>query len=163
MAWSGTSPRTRGKPPICSRVNGLVRNIPAHAGKTKPKFCPTVMHKEHPRARGENGRFVFFQFFLSGTSPRTRGKPPHGLDRRRFAGNIPAHAGKTTAHAAHPEPNGEHPRARGENQLCSGRFGRVQGTSPRTRGKLAGVVSEAHDTGNIPAHAGKTNISHFEQ
>ena len=50
----GTSPRTRGKPPICSRVNGLVRNIPAHAGKTAGLSFFSSSSAEHPRARGEN-------------------------------------------------------------------------------------------------------------
>ena len=54
----GTSPRTRGKP---VRVAcGLLRrrNIPAHAGKTPLEKLFWSCIWEHPRARGENRRFV---------------------------------------------------------------------------------------------------------
>ena len=91
----GTSPRTRGKQACSAGGLGDQRNIPAHAGKTKPLVSGKVFYTEHPRARGENRRISGPGAHGFGTSPRTRGKQItlamyYGIDR-----NIPAHAGKT--------------------------------------------------------------------
>ena len=53
-AWTGTSPRTRGKQPTPYRLHGSFRNIPAHAGKTVSTSTCVPSRREHPRARGEN-------------------------------------------------------------------------------------------------------------
>ena len=82
-------------------------------------------------------------------------------DKKRvsfMARNIPAHAGKTICN---PQPvtwYEEHPRARGENEFVQVRGVQVGGTSPRTRGKRLGEWHTPIDTGNIPAHAGKTGL-----
>ena len=94
-----------------------------------------------------------------GTSPRTRGKLGHGLRRRRCVGNIPAHAGKTDTLIAHAGKKAEHPRARGENGAHFVKSTGAQGTSPRTRGKLAANLKPFNAARNIPAHAGKTSFS----
>ena len=54
---------------------------------------------------------------------------------------------------------GEHPRVCGENPSLTLKYGCVQGTSPRMRGKPQGP--DLHSAGkfrgrNIPAYAGKT-------
>ena len=72
-----------------------LRNIPAHAGKTSSGASWLRKHKEHPRARGENGLWFFLVFWFRGTSPRTRGKLLKGIQRDTSLRNIPAHAGKT--------------------------------------------------------------------
>ena len=154
--FSGTSPRTRGKRHHCSFRNLNLRNIPAHAGKTTPpreyptippgtsprtrgKLLPPLLNHrpntEHPRARGENGLFLFGEEKLVGTSPRTRGKPIRSLPSPQPRRNIPAHAGKTSGGRTCTSAITEHPRARGENfgVECLG-WG-DWGTSPRTRGK----------------------------
>ena len=159
----GTSPRTRGKPPICSRVNGLVRNIPAHAGKTAGLSFFSSSSAEHPRARGENHRMVWTVDDLLGTSPRTRGKQPPTPHTPSPTGNIPAHAGKTNCAQVASVGCKEHPRARGENLLGLFRKPTTRGTSPRTRGKRIHQAHSVPPKRNILAHAGKTNISHFEQ
>ena len=51
----------------------------------------------------------------------------------------------------------EHPRARGENWCFTNRGQEVEGTSPRTRGKLKDIKEGVRDARNIPAHAGKTS------
>ena len=51
----------------------------------------------------------------------------------------------------------EHPRARGENPRNNWSLRSVNGTSPRTRGKLLVIFFTLPATGNIPAHAGKTS------
>ena len=50
----GTSPRTRGKLVQIHEQFELIRNIPAHAGKTRRRGRWGFSRREHPRARGEN-------------------------------------------------------------------------------------------------------------
>ena len=77
------------------------------------------------------------------------------------AGNIPAHAGKTPLRRVPTRAGREHPRARGENYPRIRLENRRCGTSPRTRGKLAGGVGFLSEARNIPAHAGKTELDDF--
>ena len=49
-----------------------------------------------------------------------------------------------------------HPRSRGENFACGAAIAKNVGSSPLTRGKLAGTGALTEDLGLIPAHAGKT-------
>ena len=74
----GTSPRTRGKHNPRDHTGYRVRNIPAHAGKTRFFIVLLSTYSEHPRARGENLDARFDMAADLGTSPRTRGK------RKRF-------------------------------------------------------------------------------
>ena len=157
MTSSGTSPRTRGKRWITTspsnhlrnipahagktrrrppRHRGWRRNIPAHAGKTASGCCAGFVSWEHPRARGENSTMISVSISPQGTFPRTRGKRDHGRAGRVRKRNIPAHAGKTSA--------------RGKNVVSR------LGTSPRTRGKLFSLDKNKTANRNIPAHAGKT-------
>ena len=69
---------------------------------------------------------------------------------------IPAHAGKTTQALAPAPATGAHPRSRGENPHNLRYFFDAKGSSPLTRGKLAGRVLAEDIPGLIPAHAGKT-------
>ena len=152
----GTSPRTRGKQKSHDIRAVQERNIPAHAGKTRPGHARHHKSTEHPRARGENRQWVTLPNSKRGTSPRTRGKlalAERLLSRNR---NIPAHAGKTGTRGSRGHRKREHPRARGENYLDQYMSLAQAGTSPRTRGKLnrpGGLVKVSR---NIPAHAGKT-------
>ena len=132
-----------------------MRNIPAHAGKTRRVASVTMLVSEHPRARGENRKRKSPSALSAGTSPRTRGKRkghPVSIAQSR---NIPAHAGKTPSCRSGPSRPSEHPRARGENaSITAGAMTRL-GTSPRTRGKLRPTTESAVAVRNIPAHAGK--------
>ena len=91
-----------------------------------------------------------------GSSPLTRGKPPHPRTMDRSGGLIPAHAGKTPALAAKSPKWAAHPRSRGEN--ISGLFidAAAKGSSPLTRGKPHRAAVGIRRRGLIPAHAGKT-------
>ena len=91
----GTSPRTRGKRGHWGARGLGERNIPAHAGKTKPQV---------KAVRG-----------IPGTSPRTRGKHSIVFLPTKRLRNIPAHAGKTIVWTRLRAQSKEHPRARGEN------------------------------------------------
>ena len=71
---AGTSPHTRGKPQSASLRDLWIRNIPAHAGKTRASKSVLVIEKEHPRTRGENATVFSYDRSAEGTSPHTRGK-----------------------------------------------------------------------------------------
>ena len=112
----GTSPRARGKPAWV--VSSFFSSL------------------EHPRVRGENLGECAVDYGGLGTSPRARGK------RRGFGRssgvfrNIPACAGKTPINRDARPCSQEHPRVRGENADRGRHTHRMQGTSPRARGKL---------------------------
>ena len=111
---------------------------------------------EHPRARGENLTHDLLKHCINGTSPRTRGKRRGWGTQIHRHRNIPAHAGKTFFHTVRDEHIGEHPRARGENDDVGRMNARLEGTSPRTRGKHGAQSVIKLKERNIPAHAGKT-------
>ena len=74
----------------------------------------------------------------------------------RGLGNIPAYAGKTHPCDHKHNPAAEHPRVCGENENMKTDMERLNGTSPRMRGKHSNMCSRIHSTRNIPAYAGKT-------
>ena len=75
----GSSPLTRGKPPLRPLAHRRIRLIPAHAGKTARKRLDVGAGGAHPRSRGENwspSRKITAAF---GSSPLTRGKPQRSV------------------------------------------------------------------------------------
>ena len=137
-ARSGSSPLTRGKLSDVNYSLLLYRLIPAHAGKTPPTTPSRSNLPAHPRSRGENGRVDLADSSHQGSSPLTRGKrQAHDLDALG-QGLIPAHAGKTQRGRARPRVARAHPRSRGENTPGGWRSDAQCGSSPLTRGKLAG-------------------------
>ena len=91
----GSSPLTRGKPPLYSTFTARRRLIPAHAGKTPTRSGQSAQWAAHPRSRGENSASSVNVMDGVGSSPLTRGKPPPGSPRPHLPRLIPAHAGKT--------------------------------------------------------------------
>ena len=152
----GSSPRMRGKRKRRYSDLGLLRFIPAHAGKTRRTHSRTLPSQVHPRACGENLEKMFDKIMSDGSSPRMRGKRTHKKHTRRRHGFIPAHAGKTRTRHSDNCPGGVHPRACGENLngKATGRFS--IGSSPRMRGKPGQVSRLKRARRFIPAHAGKT-------
>ena len=153
---AGSSPLTRGKRDRGGGGRHRHRLIPAHAGKTCHPRRRLHRRRAHPRSRGENPGQMGTGIVGAGSSPLTRGKPhplkgPHHAERL-----IPAHAGKTLQ-GGHPVPVRQaHPRSRGENHRAVLAIRRAAGSSPLTRGKLAGFGLTLGLAGLIPAHAGKT-------
>ena len=94
--------------------------------------------------------------FDDGSSPLTRGKPCLALLACICLRLIPAHAGKTRSSAPTTRSLRAHPRSRGENAGSCGPPHVPRGSSPLTRGKLAGLGYSSAWGGLIPAHAGKT-------
>ena len=132
----GSSPLTRGKRYRRWPGLGLLRLIPAHAGKTTRDTSLSRWRRAHPRSRGENASRRSRIHHPHGSSPLTRGKRcPEGRGRggRRL---IPAHAGKTCFGALMITILQAHPRSRGENLSASKSAVLGQGSSPLTRGKL---------------------------
>ena len=92
----GSSPLTRGKPPLYSTFTARRRLIPAHAGKTMNDALASVKGTAHPRSRGENYTRARRTRPTGGSSPLTRGKPHEAWTKALQARLIPAHAGKTS-------------------------------------------------------------------
>ena len=131
----GSSPLTRGKQGGAGFGGDEGGLIPAHAGKTSRRTCPSRRREAHPRSRGENHATPRRGRASSGSSPLTRGKPCRFFTVPASTGLIPAHAGKTTQRrdaGAHPAA---HPRSRGENNHPDLLHSLPVGSSPLTRGK----------------------------
>ena len=133
---NGSSPLTRGKPFLDLLADGDGGLIPAHAGKTRSSYSPTLSFRAHPRSRGENRR----RSAWLGTPERL----------------IPAHAGKTSRVGRTASRRRAHPRSRGENVMRPLSLCPAGGSSPLTRGKRGSSRGCWPTTGLIPAHAGKT-------
>ena len=152
----GSSPRVRGKPVPLTRPLGLLRLIPARAGKTRAPHPHRGAQPAHPRACGENYVHLVNALARGGSSPRVRGKldprpPPHQPNRL-----IPARAGKTPGSSTSPPHSPAHPRACGENMGVPIGVGGGGGSSPRVRGKRPPPTRRLWGNGLIPARAGKT-------
>ena len=152
----GSSPLTRGKRAWRSSRPCAPRLIPAHAGKTFSTPVIAWASAAHPRSRGENAVGPCRRVRDAGSSPLTRGKLLHRGGHSDVDGLIPAHAGKTTDQTAVRGEGRAHPRSRGENVSIASSIVYTRGSSPLTRGKLAGPRVEHLAHGLIPAHAGKT-------
>ena len=155
----GSSPRVRGKHAGGEPAPGVVRLIPACAGKThQPRRAWRVV-QAHPRVCGEN--IISMQAFRqrAGSSPRVRGKLSRTDSARSSSRLIPACAGKTTVSASPRASSSAHPRVCGENALRYLDRAAGTGSSPRVRGKPNEYVSGIMNNRLIPACAGKTESS----
>ena len=96
LPFEGSSPRVRGKRtsrPSAPEPKGL---IPARAGKTVASRSSLAVGRAHPRACGENIEPKTMPNPALGSSPRVRGKRPHGVVHAARERLIPARAGKTS-------------------------------------------------------------------
>ena len=107
----------RGKPGYGVFDGSDKRNIPAYAGKTRPKVNDCPLWEEHPRVCGENRSNALIYRVNHGTSPRMRGKLESRESAPAKVRNIPAYAGKTSTLPAKKSSSSEHPRVCGENRL----------------------------------------------
>ena len=131
----------RGKQNRAAYILSWSRITPAHAGKTIPSAYTLHLHRDHPRACGENG---------------AGGSVGHIVCRI-----TPAHAGKTHQKSSKNIKNQDHPRACGENPIEQLRDTIKAGSPPRMRGKLALTATNHVQSRITPAHAGKTQKLHF--
>ena len=115
-ACVGSSPLTRGKPPVRAQPCGKRGLIPAHAGKTAGRGLELRSFWAHPRSRGENTARALGIGRQTGSSPLTRGKQAFDDLDAKGVRLIPAHAGKTLSSRQRSTKGGAHPRSRGENR-----------------------------------------------
>ena len=152
----GSSPRGRGKPfpaPSGTQTFGL---IPAWAGKTCGGALARCCVRAHPRVGGENRWRELPDLYSHGSSPRGRGKLARRGSTPRRRGLIPAWAGKTAWRGTYESTGEAHPRVGGENPATVIVRPWPSGSSPRGRGKRAVEHKTNHQSGLIPAWAGKT-------
>ena len=133
------------------------RLIPAWAGKTYCRSCPSSAAAAHPRVGGENELLSLGHDPVAGSSPRGRGKLARASARDARRRLIPAWAGKTTRTCRREARRGAHPRVGGENPSFSAMLSAVFGSSPRGRGKRPAPARRGQDHRLIPAWAGKTS------
>ena len=133
-----------------------LRIIPADAGSTTDGPAGSTCPRDHPRGCGEHGlRFIADELDY-GSSPRMRGaqeSPFNPVGRHRI---IPADAGSTVCGVGQMAAGQDHPRGCGEHCQYSCGDCREEGSSPRMRGALAGLVAFQAELGIIPADAGST-------
>ena len=139
IGWAirrGSSPLTRGAPPLRAERPPPFRIIPAHAGCTSPSGSSPRWQKDHPRSRGvhkDADKLVDENVWI-----------------------IPAHAGCTGRSGDTARSPADHPRSRGVHGAVAQAAMIRQGSSPLTRGARRTVKPQKAGTGIIPAHAGCT-------
>ena len=111
----GSPPRMRGKLAHSSGMPDSDRITPAHAGKTCTLVQRLGLHRDHPRACGENPGQGHGLHRVLGSPPRMRGKRRCRPCLVRRGGITPAHAGKTIKLHYNVYRLQDHPRACGEN------------------------------------------------
>ena len=131
----GLSPRVRGKLRLNFAPCQSAGSIPACAGETQ--ICRDDRSPEgvYPRVCGGNRRSAATRSSRVGLSPRVRGKhQPHPASppTRR---SIPACAGETWLRPDGGGGGGVYPRVCGGNRPARRRWLRLNGLSPRVRGK----------------------------
>ena len=116
-SWDeGSSPHTRGAPPMrarrrrCHRDHPRIRGehgvslallrlpagiIPAYAGSTSSEISIATWPGDHPRIRGEHSITLVTRYASLGSSPHTRGAHVLETCTLEFDGIIPAYAGST--------------------------------------------------------------------
>ena len=152
----GSSPHTRGAPPLPRRRSHAHGIIPAYAGSTRTSRTRTSVSRDHPRIRGEHSMMSLGLTSLRGSSPHTRGARRYAPIRRRMCGIIPAYAGSTWRPPRHATTAGDHPRIRGEHSLQTRAHSCTPGSSPHTRGAREVAPRGLLLGGIIPAYAGST-------
>ena len=152
----GPSPRVRGKHCSIVTVSTGGGSIPASAGETSRRSASDSVGGVHPRECGGNNVEHDQRSQVRGPSPRVRGKPVRGDTEELRSRSIPASAGETgSSTRAHADVR-VHPRECGGNvSICANRT-RVQGPSPRVRGKHLLVCAYGAGARSIPASAGET-------
>ena len=155
LQW-GSSPLSRGIQFHASVCHGHCGIIPALAGNTGWRPMWWSPEWDHPRSRGEYDLASHHDSCSAGSSPLSRGIPWGVGDELLGRRIIPALAGNTELPSASLMGTPDHPRSRGEYARGAGVGSPGSGSSPLSRGILAGVVGEGDAQRIIPALAGNT-------
>ena len=156
VGFDGSSPHTRGARRARRLPGGTPRIIPAYAGSTAWRRRPRIWPRDHPRIRGEHAPMRDIPVPIHGSSPHTRGAPPHGSWPDLLRRIIPAYAGSTDAGEAAGQALSDHPRIRGEHGDDPAGHVDLPGSSPHTRGARPARPAQVVSTRIIPAYAGST-------
>ena len=154
--FEGSSPHTRGAQRLSGTGRSGPRIIPAYAGSTVPFGPVKRTRRDHPRIRGEHAQGSCATSPSWGSSPHTRGAPPHQPPPVVGGRIIPAYAGSTPTRPDRASWVEDHPRIRGEHVPAELGVGDAGGSSPHTRGarpRPRGALAQARI---IPAYAGST-------
>ena len=139
-----------------------IRIIPAYAGSTSGSVPPPVQVADHPRIRGEHSIVSGATCTMSGSSPHTRGARVQVVLLGADEWIIPAYAGSTVVPIPGETLAWDHPRIRGEHVTSRKAIPSGAGSSPHTRGALAGLGGAADGVRIIPAYAGSTRATLYE-
>ena len=152
----GLSPRVRGKQMEEGDVRMLQGSIPACAGETPWTPWTPWTPEVYPRVCGGNPAAYPIGILSQGLSPRVRGKRLIALLVQDTQGSIPACAGETKRALSRGRVKRVYPRVCGGNRTDVAASGRLQGLSPRVRGKLISRPLVGDIPRSIPACAGET-------
>ena len=153
----GSSPLSRGIPPVALECGGFVRIIPALAGNTPSVLENSSYLPDHPRSRGEYSEFLDGHCGVVGSSPLSRGIPLIASTISVPSRIIPALAGNTTPMVMLLSKGRDHPRSRGEYRSALPEARIPPGSSPLSRGILEWFGAFVKAGRIIPALAGNTN------
>ena len=150
----GSSPRVRGAADRLERQSTSLGIIPARAGSSGVRMMFARLHRDHPRACGEQKRGNLYSMVDAGSSPRVRGAVCSLIVCVLHIGIIPARAGSRGVCWDCNTGNRDHPRACGEQPVQDGSTVQALGSSPRVRGAALASNGGRAQYGIIPARAG---------
>ena len=152
----GSSPRVRGAVVLADGTDSVVGIIPACAGSSSARLWGGDVEGNHPRACGEQLRYISLVRYRLGSSPRMRRAVAGASAYLSKFGIIPAHAGSSFWLGGVPDRGRDHPRVCGEQWRRSLMNVYIGGSSPCVRGaerRPDGVILQP---GIIPARAGNS-------
>ena len=155
LADEGSPPRARGRDVGWYIFPAGVGITPACAGKSTPWGKRVTPERDHPRVRGEENDEMTTEEDEEGSPPRARGRGRAPPCTSSPSGITPACAGKSTARRLCRLASPDHPRVRGEEWKVNFPVGKTEGSPPRARGRVHGLVCHGAATGITPACAGK--------
>ena len=146
----------RGKVSARAAVTTTTRITPARAGKRGAGYDLRAGPQDHPRACGEKIIGTYYNYDVTGSPPRVRGKAGGESAKLNFTGITPARAGKRSSVQCAERSARDHPRACGEKYLSDLLEIAEQGSPPRVRGKALSFGVICYRPGITPARAGKS-------
>ena len=151
----GLSPRVRGKLNQQEADFLAGRSIPACAGEARGRPHQPTAPEVYPRVCGGSRRHTGRQCADEGLSPRVRGKRKAGKASSARRRSIPACAGEASSGMGVCEAARVYPRVCGGSANTAAATGKLDGLSPRVRGKQLRLGHSLGAYRSIPACAGE--------
>ena len=156
----GSPPRGRGKETYHAALYCYGGITPAWAGKRRRILSMWSGCWDHPRVGGEKIPVLLMLLVNVGSPPRGRGKAAGAQTLPTERRITPAWAGKSPVCCHLGRQGADHPRVGGEKRLPPLQFTGSQGSPPRGRGKVLGLLFSSHCARITPAWAGKSSCVH---